>query len=216
MNERLADGRRLLTALKAVAGARGANLVLPVGHPVSATLRPLPSRRDWIAADDVSRISEWRNRYVKHFLTEFHSHDERTLEWLTGFVGPSERKILFMVDLADGTTVGQIGLDFIDWDTGYGEADAIIRGGDAPKGLMRQALQTALSWADAQLGLSRLGVRVRSDNSALEFYRKVGFAEMKRVPLRRTEEGSMVRWIEDPAYSDAAASLVHMIYCGPR
>lgn len=215
MNERLANGKRLLAALKAAAGAPGANLAIPVGQPPLAVLRPLASRRDWLAPEDVRRISEWRNRYVTHFMTEFHATDERTTHWLTEFVAPSDRKILFMVDLAQGDTVGQIGIDFIDWEAGYGEADAIIRGGDSPKGLMKQALRTALSWAVAQLGLTQLGVRVRSDNSALDFYRKVGFVEQKRVPMRRTEEPGMVRWIEDPDCQDASAGLVYMTYQGP-
>jgi RimJ/RimL family protein N-acetyltransferase len=216
MTTALADGKRLLAALKAAAGAPGPNLLLPIGRPPIGTLRPLACRPDRLDPADVRRISEWRNKFVTHFMTEFQANDERTARWLTDFVGPSDRKILFMVDLPDGQTIGQIGIDFIDWETGYGEADAIIRGGEAPKGLMKDALRTALSWSIAQLGLSSLGVRVRSDNSALEFYRKVGFVEQKRVPMRRTEEPGMIRWTEEPGYKDASASLVYMRYEGPR
>ena len=70
----------------------------------------------------------------------------------------------------------------------------------------------ALAWAVNQLGLAELGVRVRSDNTALDFYRKVGFKEFKRVPLRKIEEPDMVRWVEDPAFEPASISLVYMTY----
>ena len=105
-----------------------------------------------------------------------------------------------------------MGLDFINWKTGYGEADAIVRGKEAPPGTMKIALQTLLGWGLAQLGLRSLGVRVRSDNTALEFYRKVGFVEERRVPLRRIDDFDMIRWVEDSSLNPADLSLVYMLY----
>jgi hypothetical protein len=117
-----------------------------------------------------------------------------------------------MVDDLNARTFGYMGLDFINWETGYGEADAIVRGEEAPPGTMKIALQTLLSWALGQLGLRSLGVRVRSDNTALEFYRKVGFSEERRVPLRRVDDFDMIRWVEDYSLNPADLSLVYMLY----
>ncbi|MGH8809338.1 MAG: GNAT family N-acetyltransferase, partial [Noviherbaspirillum sp.] len=197
--DKLSHGRQLLSSLKATAAAGKATLALPVGHPVSAILRTIPSAPASLDPIDLQLLSEWRNRFVKSFLTEFLANDERTGKWLNNVVHKDEGKILLMVENLQGERVGHIGLGFIDWTTGYGEADAIVRGGNSPPGLMKEALQTTLKWAKDQLGLSTLGVRVRSDNTALDFYRKVGFEEIRRVPLGVTEAPDMITWFEDPS-----------------
>lgn len=205
------NGRALLKSLKATAGTPGPCVGIPVGQPVEAVLRPVSTNQNRLNAHDVTLLTEWRNRFVSSFLTDFVATEKRTAHWLTEFVGTNDNKILFMLDV-NGQTVGNIGLDFINWETGYGEADNIVKGGNSRPGLMKLALQTTLAWAVNQLGLTELGVRVRSDNTALDFYRKVGFKEFKRVPLRKIEEPDMVRWVEDPAFAAASASLVYMTY----
>ncbi len=205
-------GRELIASIKASAGVGQVGVVIPVGAPIMAVLRPIPTRAGCIAETDLELLSEWRNRYVKSFLTEFPSHARRTERWLVDYVHSNPSKLLFMVENLDGMALGHVGIDFIDWERGYGEADAIVSGGASPPGLMKEALRTMLHWAEHQLGLRHLTVRVRSDNTALEFYRKVGFVEQKRVPLNVERSLEMVRWYEDPALADARASLVYMDY----
>jgi len=214
MNTRLENGKQLLVSLKLTARPHGIVLKIPIGTPVCAFLRPVAINPEIIAHDDAVIMSEWRNLFVTHFLTEFHATTERTKSWLVNTVGPNDSKILFMLDLPDGTTVGHIGIDLIDWKTGYAEADAIVRGRDAPKGIMRESLLGTISWAKNQLGIKSVGVRVRSDNPALGFYIKIGFVETKRLPLRRIDSSDMVRWIEDVGYAEANIFLVYMIYAG--
>lgn len=209
---RSSRGRQLVAEMKAAAGARGAELCLPVGRPVACLLRPVATRSDRLNRTDVACLTAWRNRFVHSFLTEFEATEARTARWLVETVGPCDGKVLFMLDDPSGNTFGYMGLDFIDWDGGTGEADAIVRGLPAPHGIMGQALAALLDWAEA-LGLSQLGVRVRSDNSAVEFYRRIGFEEHSRVPLRRVEEPPIVRFVEDPLAADRLA-LVHMRWRG--
>jgi RimJ/RimL family protein N-acetyltransferase len=206
------DARQTLAVLKAGAARDKVTLVIPVGKPVVACLRVIPTLADRLDPLDLELLSEWRNRHVKSFLTEFVATPARTAAWLSGHVHGNDGKILFMVENLDGARLGHIGLAFIDWRTGYGEADAIVRGGDSPPGLMKLALQTTLQWARDQLGLTSLGVRVRSDNPALAFYRKVGFHETKRVPLTSAAQADGIVWTEDPALGDAEPSLVYMLY----
>ncbi|HRE18593.1 MAG TPA: GNAT family N-acetyltransferase, partial [Rhodocyclaceae bacterium] len=72
-----------------------------------------------------------------------------------------------------------------------------------------------LDWARHQLGIERIGVRVRSDNRALNFYLKFGFREIQRVPLRRKVTHDLVEWLEDPGLVSAQnLSLVHMELTG--
>lgn len=206
-------GRELLAMLKAHARPHGPTLSLPVGSPVEAILRPVATREGQLNAEDVRVLTEWRNRFVQSFQTEFQADEDRTARWLTQTVGPEDTRILFMVDDgSDGRTIGYMGLAFIDWEKGVGEADAIVRGAPAPHGLMSRALRTMLAWGRSQLGLATLGVRVRSDNSAVSFYRKLGFHEVKRVPLRRIEREGMVEWREDESLVPREPQLVHMLF----
>jgi RimJ/RimL family protein N-acetyltransferase len=207
----LSDGRGLLQAVKACTTSRYPVLSIPVGQPLEALLRPVVTREGSLVADDVRALTEWRNQYVPAFLTEFHATENRTARWLTDTVGPDDTRILFMIDDARGATFGYMGLAFIDWLRGSAEADAVVRGATAAPGTMTQALRTMLQWAQVQLGLHTFGVRVRSDNTALEFYRKFGFCEVRRVPLRKVECTDMVKWVEDPSLSPVEPRLVHML-----
>lgn len=209
------DGRNLLVALKATARRQAPYLAVAVGAPPVALLRPVSMTRGELNPDDVRRLTEWRNRFVKTaFLSDFTATEERTSRWLVEEIGPRDDKILFMCDDLAGRTFGHVGIGYIDWDESTGEADAIVRGDDAPPGTMKKCLLTLLHWAKTHLRLTTLNVRVRSDNPAVGFYEKCGFVEMKRVPLRPTHKPDMVRWIEDPECENAEASLVYLQWRG--
>jgi len=206
-------GRSLLRSLKATAGLPGPQVRIPVGSPPVALLRPVPTGEPYLNLDDVRVLTEWRNRYVTAFLTEFTATETRTARWLTEVVGPGDGKILFMLDDAAGTTFGYMGLDYIDWENRTGEADAIVRGKPTSvPGMMTIAIQTLLEWGHGQLGLEEVGVRVRSDNEAVAFYKKAGFEEVRRIPLRSIQEPGMLRWVEDETMEEPVISLVHLIY----
>ena len=181
-----------------------------VGGPVAGRLRPVATRAGQVPVADVRRLTEWRNRFVSSFLSEFVATEERTERWLVEVVGPDDTRVLFMLEDAEGRTVGYMGLAFIDWETGYAEADAVVRGADAPRGLVTRALAALWSWGREELGLSRLGVRVRSDNPAIAFYEKAGFRELRRVPLRGRRDGDELHWAEDPGADPGGLSLVYM------
>ncbi|MFI5203022.1 MAG: GNAT family N-acetyltransferase [Flavobacteriales bacterium] len=185
-------------------------LCIPVGNPVLAFLRVTAVDKKFQNKNDVAALTGYRNRFVKSFLTEFNATEAQTSKWLDEYVAPNPSKILFMIDDLNRHTVGYMGIDFIDWDKAYGEADAIVRGENAPKGLMTQALLTLLKWAHSHLGLKTIGVRVLSDNSAVNFYKKMGFEEVKQVPLKKTEATGKVSWVEDDALKSAERYLVHM------
>lgn len=204
------SGRQLFAAIKQTTRAGHSPLVLTVGQPLRATLRPVATVAGALDALDVALLTQWRNQHVKSFLTEFVANDAQTAQWLSQSVHQNGGKLLFMVDTPQGERVGHVGLGFIDWDKAYGEADAIVSGGKSPPGLMKEALLTLMRWSRDVLGLRTLAVRVRSDNSALEFYRKVGFQEFKRVPLVASVVAGGVNWTEDPQAVDAVASLVYM------
>ena len=202
------DGRALLIAVKASAGP-GRGLCLPVGEPVIALLRPVATAGGRLAPGDVGRLTRWRNRHPRAFLTEFEATKERTARWLRDIVGPGEDRILFMIDDLHGRAFGYMGLAFIDWVAGSAEVDAFVRGEPDVPGGMTAGLRALRSWAATALGLPQLGVRVLSDNRAVAFYRAFGFVEHRRVPLRRCQEAERVVWAEDPD-ATSGRCLVHM------
>ena len=183
---------------------------LPIGEPAVASLRPVATERGAIEAEDVRALTKWRNRHVHSFLTEFAASEDRTEHWLADSVGPDDTRILFMVDDADGRTVGHIGLAYIDWQAGTAEVDAVVRGVEGQSGLMGGALRTLWRWGRDELGLSGLAVRVRSDNPAVGFYEHLGFREVRRVPLRRMPTGDGAEWLEDPGAAAPDVALIHM------
>lgn len=204
-------GQELIQALNAGSTAGQPCLSIPVGSPVEAVLRPVCTIAGKLNGNDVRVLTEWRNRFVKSFLTEFEATEARTSEWLTEVIGPDPTRVLFMLDDARGQTVGYLGLAFIDWEQRTGEADAIVRGAETAPGVMAKALLTLLDWGYQQLELETLGARVRSDNPALRFFLKIG-NEDKRVPLRRLDEPGMVRWVEDETLAGSSASLVYLTF----
>jgi RimJ/RimL family protein N-acetyltransferase len=215
VDDRRRRGRDLLIALKDSAVREGVSLCVPVGSPVRALLRPAATRRGEARDADVARLTDWRNQFATGFLTEFRAEHEQTEHWLTETVYPDNERILFMVDEPDGRTFGYMGLASIDWEAGSVEADSIVRGAPAPRGLMGESLQTMLRWAKSQLGLSDGWLRVRSDNSAIDFYKRIGFTEFDRVPLRRQSEPGMVRWVEDRTAAADGLAVVYMRWTNP-
>ena len=161
--------------------------------------------------NDIQCLTNWRNKYADAFLTEFTSTVEQTTKWLSDFVDKNDNKILFMIDDAFGNTFGYMGLDYIVWENSYGEADAIVRGENAPKGTMKECLSSLLSWAKQNLELNTIGVRVLSDNSAISFYEKIGFVEHQRVPLKKVNYQNKSVWEEDTNIINSSRNLVYFL-----
>jgi len=203
-----AHGQSIFRYFKESAGKPGATVCLSVGQPPLALLRPVATDPRFVNKRDVEALTNWRNKYVGVFLTEFNATPEQTAQWLTKMVGPDETRILFMIDDLSGRTFGYMGIAFIDWAKQYVEADAIVRGESAPPGAMTACLKALLGWAKNSHGLPNIHVRVRSDNPAVEFYRKLGFREEKRVSLRKTSQPGKIVWVEESGPSPV--QLVHM------
>jgi len=203
--------RDLFQALKENSTLNRPCLSIPVGYPVEAFMRPVCTSTGQLNENDVRILTEWRNRHVHSFLTEFEATETRTAAWLTEVIGPDPTRIMFMLDDLNSQTIGYLGLGFIDWERQEGEADAAVRGVKAAPGIMTRAFLTLLGWTYEQLGLKIIRGRVRTDNPALRFFLKLA-TETKRVPLRRIEEPGMVRWVEDETLVTSPVSLVHLTF----
>ena len=175
-------------------------------------IRTVATRCEVLDPIDVACLTSWRNKFNKSFLTEFTATNDRTRRWLTDVVHTDDGRILFMIEDECQQQVGYMGLAYIDWNRSYVEADAIVSGGETPKGMMAAALRMLLRWATGPLGLTEVAVRVLSDNPALVFYEKLGFNEIKRIPLKRVITGDVVSWIEDETLKNPERYLVHHLW----
>jgi RimJ/RimL family protein N-acetyltransferase len=207
------DARQsLVQVLKATKPSRP-TLVLPVGDGLS--LRPICSAAATRDAADVGLLTDTRNRYPRSFLTEFVATRDQTARWLREVVTANPGKLLFVLE-DETEAIGYMGLDFVDWQVNTGEIDAIVRSSPNRPGAMSMGTQAMIAWAREQLQLGDIGVRVRSDNPALGFYRKLGFREVRRIPLRRSydSEAERVVWSEEPDLPDPELWLVRHRYAG--
>jgi RimJ/RimL family protein N-acetyltransferase len=150
-------------------------------------------------ASDVKALTEWRNKNVLAFLTEFTATEARTRAWLTESVAHDPSRILFMIEEEGEEPLGYVGLAFIDWSNARGEADSVVRGRDGRPGVMAAALRTLLSWSRDELCLRSFGVRVLADNPANAFYSGLGFRELRREGLRCSKSPDFVSWQPVPA-----------------
>ena len=201
--------RDLLRFLKKSSSTSWPQLSLAINEFKGYYLRIIPTNIEYLDELDIIFLTNLRNRYVKSFLTEFVANDHQTANWLANTVHADDTRILFMVENEFHDRLGYMGLAYIDWEKSYVEADAIVSGGFTPKGLMASSLRTLLLWAKHQLSLENVGVRVLSDNPALSFYKKIGFEENKRVPLRSTSSGTSIEWVEDISLTTPDRYLVH-------
>lgn len=158
-------------------------------------LRPLQATADQISIGDVNRLTKWRNRHRQAFLSEFRATPERTLRWLTEVYGPDPTRILFMIEMADGTVFGHAGLCEIDGQRSSAEVDNIVRGEDMVPGGMGAAVAALCEWMRS-LGVRHISVRVLADNPAVSFYQELGFKRVKDVGLVRRQTGpAEFRWV---------------------
>jgi len=205
---RTLDRAQLLSDIKQ--GNR-ADYEIPIEGFPGARLRPVTTANPRV--DDVARLTAWRNRNHQSFLSEFTATEARTRGWLTGSVTADDSRILFMIEERSGLVLGYVGLAYIDWANSYGEADSVVRGerASAP-GIMGAAVKSLMSWGRRELQLRGYGVRVLSDNPALEFYHKQGFREQRRVPLRSVRTADGIVWEETSGIAGEGRELVHMVH----
>ncbi len=91
-----------MLAAKAAASYPQPAMSLPVGSPVIGSMRPVVTMPGAIPPSDVEKLTQWRNRFVDAFLTEFVASEARTQRCLSESVGPDDGRILFMVDDHEG------------------------------------------------------------------------------------------------------------------
>ncbi|WP_408496933.1 bifunctional GNAT family N-acetyltransferase/PLP-dependent aspartate aminotransferase family protein [Paraburkholderia xenovorans] len=149
----------------------------------------------------LQRLTEWRNTNVEVYPTQFHATLESTRAWMKDRLLAVEDRMLFLVTDTKGKVFGHIGFNGCYNDEAFFEVDNVVRGEqDGEKGLFSAALRTLVEWARTTTVVEGFFLRVMDDNpQAIEFYKRNGFVETKRIPLKRSVKG------ETTSYSEVAA-----------
>lgn len=136
----------------------------------------------------VRDMTDWRNRHMSSFLSQFTATEERTRNWLENLVIPSPDRILFVVVDRDDLVIGNIGICSLSGQSA--ELDNVLRGRvSSSKNLMFHAMVTLLGWIFDFLGLDLARLHVFSTNlPAIVLYSRIGFTNGATLALSKVVE----------------------------
>ncbi len=141
------------------------SFALPITSPENqriGTLRLIDISRAQ-SPELVSALTRWRNASMRFFLSQFTATEERTRQWLSHVVLPSDNRLLFELLDENGRPIGHAGV--CNLTEREAELDNFIRGepgGDA--GLFVAAEVAMLKWLFGELKLEAVGLHVFSNN----------------------------------------------------
>lgn len=148
----------------------------------------------------VELLTRWRAEHPEAFASRFHVTAEGTDRWLRKQVIGNPDRILFLVRDIDFRPVGHLGIVLHSETALSAEVDAVLRGEKAAQGTMPGALRTLEHWAETQLGVADIWLRVLASNSrALRFYHRLGYSEVSREPLVSVRQDGVTRLVPGQA-----------------
>ncbi len=147
----------------------------------------------------IELLAKWRKKHQWWFPAQFNVTAEGTATWLRNGVIETPDRLLFMIRLNTGY-VGHVGLFRFNFGQRVCEIDNIVRGEDGQKGIIGIAIVHMMQWGMESLGLRGYHLQTFSDNvKSLALYNRLGFSEIKRIPLVRVEKTDRIEWSDAPA-----------------
>lgn len=165
---------------------------------IEAILKPITYDYERLFPDCIYYMSKWRIENPTLSNSVFQVTDERTKNWLDNLILKRKDRLLFFIDTLDNKHIGHIAYSSFDFVDRTAEIDAVLRGEDILPGIMTKTINSMIRWADNNLLLSSLQLRVNDDNTrAIALYERCGFEAVSRIPLFRRELEGEIRWDED-------------------
>lgn len=160
----------------------------------------------------ISLLAKWREENYFAYSAKFKVTFEGTKKWLKEQVLDNPSRLLFLVIDQYGRWIGHLGLGDCLNDERSIMLDNILRGDKLhARGIMSEAVIELSEWARKMFMPARIYLKVLDDNlHAIDFYKKLGFIEEHRIPLKRHEREDGYAYIET---TDTAADryFVEMI-----
>lgn len=168
----------------------------PIGD--TAILRVV-TKADVDDKDLIRALAKWRKRHERWFPSQFKVTVKGTKKWLKNLVIFVPDRILFMVETESGERVGHLGLNRFNFKNLTCEIDNVVRGNKLLPGVMTKALERIIDWSFSELKIRTLYLRTFSDNErAVRFYKRAGFKELKKIPLKMVVKEKETSWVEMP------------------
>lgn len=143
----------------------------------------------------IDSMASWRQQSMGMFFAQFDSTTEKTRNYLVKASIAQTNRLLFVI-FESGKAVGHLGIS--NATDSSAELDNVMRGirAETPQ-LMQLAIELILSWAQTDLGLVEVSLKVISDNQrAIELYARCGFKLAITSALKKVTRGSDVTLVE--------------------
>ena len=129
----------------------------------------------------IIRMTQWRQRNQHAYTGRFVPSEEKTRSWLRSQVLDNPTRLLFLVSDSNGELVGHMGLA-VNQETNLIEIDNVVRGETQAPGIMSQAMITLERFAESELTLEQMSLRVlESNEKAISFYEKLGYKTISKA-----------------------------------
>jgi RimJ/RimL family protein N-acetyltransferase len=175
---------------------QGKPLIIPLykENKQIAVLKPITKNNLYKNSQNdeiIKLLSQWRKKNQLWYPSVFNVTEDGTRLWLKNQVIAMDDRILFLLESLDGDLTGHMGLF-------RGEIDNVLRGNqNLVKGGMTIGLKYLIKWCCDDLKIKNLYLRVFSDNfKAIQFYKNSGFYEIDKIPLKKVEDGHIIKWQE--------------------
>lgn len=165
---------------------------------------------------EIQLLSKWRKENEFAFPSQFKITNDGTKRWVINQVIHNDYRILFFIETTDTHPkyIGHIGLYSFNFRSNSCEIDNVVRGNKTVgKGMMSFSLKAILHWTQTELQSAHIYLRVFADNShAVDFYKKNGFKEVKKIPLQKMVHGDSIVWEENLKLKKAEKYFLKMEY----
>ena len=162
----------------------------------------------------ISQLTEWRNKNVKAYPTQFTATLDSTSAWLKGNVLSVPDRILFLIVSNTGKTIGHIGFNNCFNENLLFEIDNVVRSvRNLDKGIISKSLLALITWASRVININGFFSRVLSDDiKAIDFYELNSFSRESELPLISEVQGDILSYRPAEEGEQADNSLLRMKY----
>ena len=143
--------------------------------------------------DILSCLTDWRNRNMGMFLTQFLATPERTRNWLENFVFRTPGQMMFLIYEGENL-IGQVGFKDLTYEDGI--VDGGMRGNASlnPK-ILTYAHKSLIKWLFDEARVTRLyGWLVADNPGGIMMNKQVGWRDWEKYPLIGQELNDEIVW----------------------
>jgi len=179
----------------------------PLLHVPPWGFRLVPVTAAALGDDDLlDRVTRWRATNMDNFPTQFPASRERTRAWLRDVVLGAPGRLMLMIETSDGTRVGQAGIDrALAADGSLLLSNCLVgEPSGMPSGAMRACYEALFAWVDEVIRPTGFSCPFFPQNRVMaRLLRSLGFADLRRVPMRRVERDGQIQYLPVEPGDDA-------------